>query len=244
MLSLHQASREELMHLLLENKLPPIQASLFDEESDYSRPAWPGVAPTDLQMLIWIWRHTSKVGRSLIESLISRRIFKRALVVTAGHHRDLTKKLQKIRRFPEAPFEKMIRMEQLMAEKIAQHLDELSAERRNETDAFSAVISKSFLERAKAREILLLVDIPKTDVSNLDELRYLPEADRWKPITEHAKPITIEDSPVWSSLVDSFGEGVGKIRVLVHPDFADTVRSLRRDELEGFLSASATEALP
>jgi HD superfamily phosphohydrolase len=243
MLKLRKASRDELMRLLLENQLPPIQASLFGDDKDYSRPTWPGIAPTDLQMLVWIWRNTSKAGQQLIEHLIARNLFKRALVVAGPHHRDLIKKLQKIRRSGETTFENMIRLERLVAEKIAAHLEGLSGERRNETDAFSAEISKSFLERVQAGEILVLVDIPKPELSNLDELRCLPEADRWKPVTEYTKPITLQDSPVWSSLVESFGEGAGKIRVLVHPDFADTVRNLTREELEGLLSASATETL-
>jgi HD superfamily phosphohydrolase len=243
MSKLHKVSRAELMNLLLDNNLPPIQASLFADDKGYSRPTWPGIAPTDLQILVWIWDNTSKAGRQIIEGLIERKVFKRALVVAGSQHRDLIKKLQKIRRSGENAVENMIRLEKLIAEKIAGHLEGLSIDRRNETDAFSDKISRSFWDRVQAGEVLVLIDIPKPELSNLDELRCLPETDRWKPVTEYTKPITLQDSPVWSSLVESFGEGAGKIRLLVHPDFADTVRNLTREELEGLLNASATETL-
>jgi len=235
--------RAEFMAVLLAHKLPPIQATLFIEAEEYNRPTWPGIAPTDLQILQWIWTNTSTSGRQLIDNLIERKLFKRALVVAGSKHRDLIKKLQKIRRDSEHGIENMIRLESLVAGKIAAHLENLSPQRRVETAALSTEFSTSFREREKAGEVLVLVDIPKPELSKLDELRCLPEADRWKPVTEHTTPVTLEDSQVWSSLVESFGEGAGKIRVLVHPDFTDTVRNLTRDELEGILKASVTETL-
>ena len=178
-----------------------------------------------------------------MESLIDRQLFKRALVVAGEKHHDLIKPLQKIRRQTENNIANMIQLDQLLAEKIAKHLEDLSPQQREQTDVFSEPITHSFKERVRAKEILILIDIPKPDTSKLDELRCLSEADRWKPVTEQSKPVTLQDSPVWSSLIESFGEGASKIRAFVHPDFSETVRNISREDLEGMLSACATEVL-
>lgn len=235
--------RQEFITLLLDNKLPAIQASLFATTDEYNRPTWPGIAPTDLQILIWIWGLTSPAGKRLIECLIDRKLFKRALVVAGGKHLDLIKPLQKIRRQPDKSGANMILLDRLLAEKIANHLENLTPREREKTDVFSEPISKSFKERIRADEILILIDIPKPETSKLDELQCLPEADRWKPVTEFAKPVTLQDSAVWSSLVESFGDGASKIRVFVHPDFVETIRNIPREDMEGMLNACATEVL-
>jgi hypothetical protein len=235
--------RSQFITLLLDNKLPQIQPTFFAETSQYDRPIWPGVAPTDLQMLLWIWEKTSLAGRRLIENLIDRKLFKRAFVVSGEKHNELVKSLQKIRRQSETNVAQMKLLDELMADKITKHLSRLSPFERQQTDVFSQPITQSFEERARAKEILILVDIPKPDISKLDELRCLSEVDRWKPITEQAKPFALQHSPVWSSLIDSFGEGASKIRVFVHPDFAETVRSIPREDVEGMLSGCSTEVL-
>jgi len=43
---------------------------------------------------------------------------------------------------------------------------------------------------------------------------------------------------VWSSIVDSFGESLGKIRMFIHPAISDTVRAIDPAKLESFLSTS------
>jgi len=233
--------REQFRKLLLKNKLPAVQATMFADQSKYCSPTWPGVAPTDLHILLWIRQSTSPAGQKLIDGLIQRKLFKRALVVAGEKQANLIKPLQKLRRQSEGVGESMKRLDRLLAEKIATHLQNLTPQERNVTDAFSSEISQSFMDRVMDGDILVVVDVPKSDMSKLDELRCLPEADRWKPATENTKPVTLQDSPVWSSLVKSFGAGASKIRVFVHPDWADTVRNIPRKGLEGMLSASITE---
>jgi HD superfamily phosphohydrolase len=227
-------AKKELYKVILQNELPTIQHTLFGEDGRTARPIWPGMSLTDLQMLLWVRGKTSDAGAKLLDCLIDRILYKRALLITDT---SLPRKLHAIRREGWA---KVIQLENRLTSEVAEHLLGLAAADR-QTMPLSEACSRTFADRARAKEALVLVDIPSPDVSKMDDLLCLPEAEGWRTATESTKPRSLSESVVWKSLIDSLGEGTGKIRVFVHPDYAATLRALPRETLQSMVRSAVDE---
>ena len=61
------------------------------------------------------------------------------------------------------------------------------------------------------------------------------ETDRWRHHTDELVRIRVEESNVWSSIVDAFGESIGKIRLFAHPDIVEIIRAINPKTLESLL---------
>ncbi len=231
------ALKEEFIGLLLTNTLPAVQQQLFEGSTseEMKRAAWPGINVSDLQVLSWLYQHCSAKGKRLIEHLANRMLYKRVLVVSREKRRDLWQKANKFA--ANASSRDRISLNDRVQEKLVLHLQELTTEERKATAAFSKN-ALDLVHRTEADCPLVLVDIPGDRTGGMHSLRFFGETDRWRYHTDELVRIRVEDSVVWSSIVDSFSESLGKVRVFVHPSISDTVRAIEPVKLESFLSTS------
>src|SRR5258708_2553616 len=228
--------RNEFIQSLLMNTLAAVQQQLFQNPSDeLKRAAWPGINVSDLQVLSWLYHHCPPKGRRLIEQLANRDLYKRVLVVSRDKRKDLWQKAIKFA--AKASPSERISLNHSVQEKMVLHLQALTAEDRQMTSAFSDEALQT-LHKTEHDYPLVLVDIPGERTGGMHNLRFFGETDRWRYHTDELVNIRVEDSVVWSSIVENFCESLGKIRVFVHPSICETVRAVDPVKLESFLSTS------
>jgi HD superfamily phosphohydrolase/tRNA A-37 threonylcarbamoyl transferase component Bud32 len=229
--------KEELIALLVTNALPEVQRELFEgaASEEMKRAAWPGINVSDLQMLSWLYQRASAKGRRLIEDLANRNLYKRVLVVSKEKRKDLWQKAKKCA--SGASPKERIALSGRLQEKLVLHLQGLSSEQRKETAAFNDE-SVDTVHRIEKDYPLVLLDIPGERTEGMSTLRFFGETDRWRYHSDELVKIKVEESVVWSGIVDSFGESLGKIRVFVHPAISDIVRAIDQTKLESLLSTA------
>ncbi|MGA2328392.1 MAG: HD domain-containing protein [Bryobacteraceae bacterium] len=229
--------KEELITLLVTNTLPAVQQELFEgvASQEMERAAWPGINVSDLQMLSWLYQHSGPKGKRLIEDLANRKLYKRVLVVSKEKRKDLWQKAKKCA--SGASPKERVALNNRLQEKLVLHLQGLTSEEREETVAFNSD-SLDIVHRTEADYPLVLLDVPAERTEGMSTLRFFGETDRWRYHSDELVKIRVEESVVWSSIVDSFGESLGKIRMFVHPAISDTVRAIDQTKLESFLSTA------
>jgi serine/threonine protein kinase len=236
--------REDFQRVIVENRLPAVQPALFGPTRDaLETPVWPTLAPTDLQMLAWVWQNTSENGRYLIEGIVNRRFYKRMLAVAAMRSSSLYKKLVEF--VKQARADEWCRLAESFQDRLVELVTSLDGSERKKSLHLGEEAVASFVERARGN-MLILVDVPGSRTDGMHELKYLPEIDRWAMKTEYDAPGRLQDSEIWSALVEKFDAAIGTARVFVHPDYRTLLTALvkvsGRERIEGELELAIKQA--
>ncbi len=110
----------------------------------------------------------------------------------------------------------------------------MTAEEKKETRSFDEGPLNEVYATAESYP-LVLVDIPGERTSGMYGLRFFGETDRWRYHTDELVRIRVEESNVWSNIVEAFGESIGKIRIFVHPKVVEVIRAIGQTKLESCL---------
>jgi HD superfamily phosphohydrolase len=221
----------------------PTEGYLFAENVHSALPAeTPQMAVSDYEMLCWIYGHSNRRGRHLIELLSRRQLFKRLLVISARKNPPLWERLLRLKK--EASAKDMTKFQDSVQTSLVQLLDKLEPDKR-----LTTILEKNRTDEIVGRndqgEILFLVDIPGDRRGSANDLYFLPERRIYGPIAAAQEHGEIEDSPVWNSLSTQFAASVGKIRVFCAPDIvAICTEGLHRPEIEGALEAATALIIP
>lgn len=239
--STRKALREEFINVILKNRLPAAQQELFKETSNegMKQALWPGINISDLQLLAWLWQKCRARGKRLIEAVAVRTLFKRVLVVSKEKNKEIWSKAHNFA--SKASASDLLNLGSRMQEEIILHLQRLPSEDKKATTSFDDQSLSEVYSTAESYP-LVLVDIPSERTAGMQTLFFFGETDRWRYHSDELVRIRVEESNVWSSIVEAFGESIGKIRIFVHPKVAEVVRSLGPTKLESCLYNSVTRA--
>ncbi len=235
------ALRAGFIQLILKNRLPSVQQDLFSkpETHELKHQLWPGINLADLQVLSWLWHTSGTAGKSLIEGLSSRRLYRRALVVSQSKRKDLWNRAIK---FSEkaSPVDRLA-LDHALQSEVLRHLATINTDNNNvQTRALDDLAMTAVSDVVQSGSPIVLVDIPPDRTEGMHDLKFFGETDRWRYYDDDLVHIRLEDSKVWEAIVDNFTTSLGKIRIFVHPKLADTIRSIKREDLATLLSNALT----
>ena len=232
--------RRKLIDLILRNQLPTVQQDLFREANteEMQQALWPGITMADLQILAWLWRGCAERARRLLEALALRKLYKRVLVVSKEKNREIWSKASAFARSSTSP-SAHLNLEARMQEQIILHLQRLPSDDKRQTAAFNDESLRELYSVAEEYPIIL-VDIPSDRTAGMKSLFFFGETDRWRYHTDELVRIRVEESVVWSSIVEAFSESIGKIRLFAHPRAVEVIRAINPKALEALLYNSLT----
>lgn len=89
---------------------------------------------------------------------------------------------------------------------------------------------------------LVSMDYPAVKSGSAASREYLRESEWSKDGRTILRVDSIEKSSMWSSLVGQYSQGLGKLRVYVHPEFASLVQAaVTRDNMQGAVWGALAE---
>jgi HD superfamily phosphohydrolase len=228
--------KQDFRRLVLSNQFPPLQRHLFgsDKQTEsMNTPTWPGINSADLRMLGWIWQGCDKKGRTMLDDLADRRLYKRVVVISQEGRDDLWARAVKFS--AEATFEQHLKLDQELLVELYQLLNDM-ASGDNLSSTYTVSDALKQLGEAEQRCVPVLIDIPRDRTRGLKELKFFEENDRWKHSTDEYENVATGRSKMWNKLADIFTGSVGKIRIFAHPTLVGILRTISQERLEDALS--------
>ncbi len=194
--------------------------------------------PNDSFMLQWISDRTQPVGKALLEMVRSRTLFKRLLVISKSKNQELWANMARVGR--EFSPRNRISFQEEVQRRLVRLIDQVPHEKRT-TSALDPSLTDDLVSRSDRGEVLFLIDIPTSRPGSGMDLYFLPEQQtNVSPSTRlQSENANMKNSVMWDTIIESFLESVGKVRVFVHPEFEKTAAAaLPRIEVESALAAT------
>ena len=187
-----------------------IQKPLFEELPDgFLNVETPQLLVSDYEILYWVFEKTNAKGKSLIEKLCGRHLFKRLLVFASKRRNQrLWEQLVNLRKSTGKDF---ISFQNKFQDYIVEKDYSIEDSIRTNTVMSKSITDEIVGKHAKG-EILLLIDIPGFHPDSVYELSFRPEHRIYGPIIDHREKGEFEDSELWNNLSNQFLSSIGKIR--------------------------------
>lgn len=218
------------------------QLTLPDSDDDGPRRSSPYIDTPTQRMVWWL---VEQIGDSkfdeLAEDILFRRLYKRVLVVTRSRGRAVQRDwmlAEKVFGKVGQNWEDRYKVTNLLQEKIVRKVGEWDGTLRPGWSQFGMSESEVFVAEAKDRPIVL-IDYPPVKSGSVSQLDYLRENEWSEDGRADLRVDHLEESSMWTSLVQEYSAGLGKMRVYVHPKYAGLVRAIiSREDMEALLWAS------
>jgi HD superfamily phosphohydrolase len=190
----------------------------------------------DVEVLTYISEASSAVGKSLIDGIKKRVLFKRLLVVAHDRTPDkhLWDKISQFYRNNANRWERKLKLQREYQLKLVGMIE--SPQEPLPSSTFLTVTAKNAFLVAGRTECVILIDFPPEKGGSATALEYVIEEERRRYKSDELETGTLEQSVIWNSLNDKFHESIGKLRIFAHPLHDDFLRhALARSALEGAL---------
>nr|WP_320160465.1 protein kinase [uncultured Methanoregula sp.] len=184
---------------------------------------------SDQQFITLLTRFTSPKCKKLVSLVEQRKLFKRLLVIrdNPGNTDELLVGFNKLRAKWNAKVAIKVSLE--LQDNLVKEFKEryMSNPKKIEKMGFSSEKIKELTDTMD-NEIIILVDIPKRYSTDDTKLMYLPESDR--DLTKWEAPVNLENSLISNFLQDSVLQSIGKMRIFIHPDVRNLIKSAIDDK--------------
>ena len=167
------------------------QTNLFELQRPPPLPVHAQMSSSDYELLTWIAEHTSKEGRTLLQMLCERRLFKRILVISPRRNRSLWDHLCRIRQ--AGRWDAMLELQRDLQRRLVEIIDKLPENRRTTTSLLAPDNTDFIVSQAAMGSVLFLLDVPGERRGSSDDLYFLPET-RIHGTSVWSSPAGTEDS--------------------------------------------------
>ncbi len=197
------------------------------------------IHPGDRGVLEWLGGRSGPVGRSLMDLLEQRQLFKRVLVISQWGNDPLWRKITDL--MSDHDWRRKLAFQRAVQDQLASEVQ--TAEVAGAHTTMVIPDERNALIAAASRGTpVVLVDATQPRPGASSGLELVQEEDRRRAKIDEIPTSRPEESRVWDSIGKNLHESLGKVRVLCHPEHARFVSALNRELIEDVLERAIAQS--